>query len=275
MSQTAGPPRPTPTGALSGFLRGAGLLARGLGLYARSPRLLILGLIPVVITAIVFTALIIVLLIFLGDLAAAATWFADDWSDTGQTVVQVIAGIAILGLAVLLSIVTFTATALTLGEPLYERISDQVEQWCGGMTGEVEIGFWRGFRQSLADSARVVAITASLGIVLFAAGFLPAVGQTVVPVLGAAVGGWFLALELVGIPYNRRGLRLRDRRQGLRGHRPTALGFGMAVFLCFLIPGGAVLMMPAAVAGGTLLARQTLGLPSTPLTGSQLKATNP
>jgi CysZ protein len=40
-----------------------------------------------------------------------------------------------------------------------------------------------------------------------------------------------------------------------------ALGFGVAVFCCFLIPLGAVLIMPAAVAGGTLLARHSLGLP--------------
>jgi hypothetical protein len=40
-----------------------------------------------------------------------------------------------------------------------------------------------------------------------------------------------------------------------------ALGFGVAVFACFLIPLGAVLLMPAAVAGGTLLSRRVLGLP--------------
>jgi CysZ protein len=41
-----------------------------------------------------------------------------------------------------------------------------------------------------------------------------------------------------------------------------ALGFGVAVFCCFLIPLGAVFVMPAAVAGGTLLARRVLGQPT-------------
>jgi CysZ protein len=40
-----------------------------------------------------------------------------------------------------------------------------------------------------------------------------------------------------------------------------ALGFGIATFVCFLIPLGAVLVMPAAVAGATLLSRRVLGLP--------------
>ena len=44
-------------------------------------------------------------------------------------------------------------------------------------------------------------------------------------------------------------------------HRALGLGFGSAVFACFLIPLGAVLVMPAAIAGATLLARRSLGKP--------------
>jgi CysZ protein len=40
-----------------------------------------------------------------------------------------------------------------------------------------------------------------------------------------------------------------------------AIGFGAATFICFLIPLGAVLVMPAAVAGATLLARRLFNLP--------------
>ena len=125
----------------------------------------------------------------------------------------------------------------------------------------MDVPFWSSLRRSLADSLRLVALSALIGVPLFAAGFIPVVGQTVVPVVGALVGGWFLALELVGAPFYRRGMRLPDRRARLRADRPTALGFGVAVFLCFLIPLGAVLVMPAAVAGAALLARRSLGQP--------------
>jgi CysZ protein len=80
-------------------------------------------------------------------------------------------------------------------------------------------------------------------------------------VLGALVGGWLLAVELTGAPFQRRGQRLRDRRRVLKTQRPLTLGFGVAVFLCFLIPLGAIFMMPAAIAGATLLSRRTLGHP--------------
>ncbi len=249
-------------GPVSEFLRGIGLLGQGLRLYLQAPRVLLLGLIPVAITAALFVAAFVVLGVFLSDLAALVTWFADDWATDYRTLVRVTAAIAILGVALLLAVLTFTAVALAIGEPFYERISDLVERGCGDDVTDAETGFWRSFWSGVADSARVVALSMVIGLGLFLAGFVPVLGQTVVPVIGALVGGWFLAVELVGIPFSRRGLRVRDRWRALRVHRPRALGFGLAVFLCFLLPGGAVLMMPAAVAGGTLLARHSLGLPA-------------
>jgi CysZ protein len=108
---------------------------------------------------------------------------------------------------------------------------------------------------------RLILLSVLVGIPLFLLGFLPVVGQTVIPVLGGAVGGWLLAIELTGVPFQRRGQRLRHRRAVLARHRPLALGFGVAVFCCFLIPLGAILLMPAAIAGATLLSRQVLGHP--------------
>lgn len=255
-------------GFVGRYLSGARLLLRGLGMYARAPRLLLLGLVPVVIVAAVFVTALVVLLIFIDEIAGGVTWWAADWSEPPRTVVRLVAGVTIFGTAALLATITFTQVTLAVGDPVYERISRRVEDWCGGAPDEVEIGFWRSSRQSLADSAKLVGMTALTGIPLFFAGFIPVIGQTVVPVTGATVAGWLLALELVGAPFTLRGRRLVDRRRALRQHRSEALGFGTAVFLCFtLIPFGAVLLMPAAVAGGTLLARKALGLPYQPMPG--------
>ncbi|MET0480604.1 MAG: EI24 domain-containing protein, partial [Mycetocola sp.] len=65
--------------------------------------------------------------------------------------------------------------------------------------------------------------------------------------------------ELSTVTFERRGLRLDDRRRLLKSQRSTTLGFGVAVFLLFLVPLGALVTMPAAVAGATLLARRSLG----------------
>ncbi|MEJ3743295.1 EI24 domain-containing protein [Actinomycetes bacterium KLBMP 9797] len=244
------------------FFAGVGLFGRGLGMYVRSPRLVGLGLIPALISAIVYTAAFVALIYFVGDLAGAVTWFADGWSSGARETVRAFAGVAILGVAALIGVLTFTAVTLAIGDPFYEQISARVEQRFGGVPDEVEVSWWRSLRRSLGDSLRLIALSLLIGVPLFAAGFIPIVGQTVVPVLGALVAGWILALELVGVAFTRRGRRLPERRAALRANRATALGFGVSVFCCFLIPLGAVLLMPAAVIGGTLLARRSLNLPT-------------
>ncbi|MFJ6195907.1 EI24 domain-containing protein [Micromonospora sp. NPDC092111] len=247
------------TGAAGRFFSGAGLLLRGLGLYVRSPGLMLLGVLPALLSGVLFVAAFATLIYFVDDLAALVTPFADDWSTTPRGLLRVIAGLAFLGLGGLLTVVGFTAVTLVIGDPFYEKISERVEERLGGTPGAVEVPFWASLRRSVVDSLRLVGLSVLFGIPLFAAGFIPVVGQTVVPVIGATVGGWLLAVELVGAPFSRRGLRLPDRRARLKADRATTLGFGVAVFVCFLIPLGAVLIMPAAVAGAALLARRSLG----------------
>lgn len=243
------------------FFAGIGLLGRGLGMYSRSPRLVALGLIPAVITGVLYLAALITLLVYISDIAGWLTPFTRDWSTSQREIAEFVVAVSILGLAGLFGVLTYTALTLLVGDPFYEKISRTVEDRFGGVPDEIEVRWWRALGRSLADTARLVALSLLIGVPLFLVGLIPVVGQVVAPVTGALVGGWLLAVELVGVAFTRRGKRLADRRRVLRAHRPLALGFGVSVFLCFLVPLGAVLVMPAAVAGGTLLARRVLGLP--------------
>ena len=257
-ARTSNPPG---TRFVGQFVSGVGLLLRGLGMYARNPRLVLLGIVPALVTGLLFLAGFATLAYFVTDLAAVVTAFADDWTGGARSVVRVSAAVALLGAGGLVGVLTFTAVTLVIGDPFYEKISERVEERYGGVPNAVEVPWARSLRRSLADSIRLVAFSLLLGIPLFLAGFLPVLGQTVVPVVGASVGGWLLALELAGAPFYRRGLGLAARRRALRDVRPVALGFGVAVFVVFLVPLGAVLVTPAAVAGATLLARRSLGEP--------------
>ncbi len=243
------------------FFDGAALLGRGLTLILRSPRLLLLGLLPALIAGILYSAALFVLIDFLPAASAHVTWFADDWGAGGRDLIRLLAGIAVLGVAVLLGVLSFTAVTLLIGDPFYEQISELVEHRYGGVPDQVEVSLFSSLGRSLVDSIRLIGVSILVGIPLFALGFIPVVGQTVVPVLGALVGGWLLAVELTGVAFQRRGQRLRDRRAVLRANRPLTLGFGVAVFCAFLIPLGAILLMPAAIAGATLLSRKVLGHP--------------
>ena len=85
-------------------------------------------------------------------------------------------------------------------------------------------------------------------VLLLLAGFLPVVGQTVVAVLLTLVTAWFLALELVAVPFSRRGWDLKQRRELLRTRRVLALGLGTPATQLCMIPLAAIIVMPAAFA---------------------------
>ncbi|MFG2037649.1 EI24 domain-containing protein [Dactylosporangium sp. NPDC048998] len=244
----------------SEFLTGLRLLGRGFARYGRSPKLLLLGAIPAVITCALFVVGWAFLIIYIDEVAAAATWFAHDWSDGWRRLVEFGAGAGILVVAALISVLTFTAITLLIGDPFYEVISEKIEDGLGGTPGAVNLPWYRTLWPNLVDSIRLIALGIAVAIPMFLLGFVPIVGQTVVPVLNAIVGGWLIAVELTGIPFNRRGLRLRDRRKILRAHRSLALGFGIPVFLVLLVPVAAIIVVPAAVSGATLLTRRVLGL---------------
>lgn len=240
------------------FFDGTAYLGRGLKMWGSDPRLMLFGALPALIVAAVYLAALIVLFVNAPALAEWATPFADEWPEGWRTAVRIAATIAFVGLGSLLVVYTYTAITLAVGDPFYEKIWRNVENRLGGIQNEIEVPFWPSVRRGILDAVRILVATAAIGLGLFALGFIPIVGQTLVPVAGAAVAGWFLALELTGKAFDARGRSLKDRRRALAAIRPTALGFGVASYLVFLIPFGAVFVMPAAVAGATLLSREAL-----------------
>jgi CysZ protein len=238
------------------FFAGVGYFARGLGWVARRPGQWLFGLIPALIVLVVYAIGLIFLGVYLSDLVRAASPFADHWSTGMRDATRVLMGILMYGAVVMISIVTFTGVTLVVGEPFYESISTRVEESEGGLPPEADVSLWRQLIRGLGDAIVVGLITLLLAVLLFVLGFLPVVGQTVIPVVAGLVSGYFLTLELTAIALERRGLRRRDRFALLRRNRALSVGFGASVFVVFLIPLGAVLAMPGAVAGGTLMARE-------------------
>lgn len=243
---------PTPVAA---FLRGAGDLLRGFGYWRRLPRAMALGLIPAAIVGVVLLGAIIGLIAALPGLIDAWTGFADGWAEWAATVFRFAVGAALLGGAIVLAVVSFTALTLVVGDPFYERIWRAVEAELGGAAAESDYGFWR----SIGDAVSLVARGLLAAIIAGLLGLIPVVGGVLGAVTGACLTGWLLADELTSRALTARGQDAATRRR-LRGtQRARVLGFGVATQLCFLVPLGAVIAMPAAVAGSTVLARELVG----------------
>jgi CysZ protein len=241
---------------------GAGLLARGLRLIARRPRLFLLGAIPPAITSVIFTGLLIALITQLDPAVEWLTPFADGWARGAATTIRVLVGGALVAGAVLVMVISFTTLPLALGSPPYDKLSESVEREFGDVP-ELDESVARGILRALRQAVGLIAVAALGALLLFATGFVPVIGQTVVPVISAIFGGWMLGIELVGSPFERRGwLRLADRRAAMRTRRLRVLGFAVPTFLLLAIPFVGVVVFPIATAGGTILARQLLGEPT-------------
>ncbi|MFG2085781.1 MULTISPECIES: EI24 domain-containing protein [unclassified Spirillospora] len=257
MSQPHVPPAPKPSG-FKDLFNGVGYLLRGIGWAARHPAQWLFGLIPALIVLAVYGAALSFLAFQIDDLAGWVTGFADDWSDAPRTSARVVAGIAIYGASLFLALITFTAVTLLVGDPFYEAIAVRVEESQGGAPPEPDVPLMVQIGRAVKDTLLLGAVALAFAVVFFACGFLPVVGQTVVPVTAALVSGYFLAGELMSIALERRGILRKERFRRMRANRPLVVGFGAATVVVFLIPLGAVLAMPGAVAGGTLLARERL-----------------
>lgn len=220
------------------------------------------GMIPALITFAGYAAALVALAVWADDLAAWATPFADHWVSPWAGLFRGLLTAVLFGGGLLLAVLSFTAVTLLVGQPFYEAVAERVDRAEGGLPERPERSLWRELWISARDSVRVLLRVAAFGVVLFAAGFLPVVGQTVVPAIGFCVSGFFLTLELAGVALQRRGVPLRDRLRLLRGRLLLVLGFGVPLVLAFLLPLVAVVLMPGAVAGATLLAQELAPAPA-------------
>lgn len=255
------PPTGRPRG---GPVAGGSDVLRGIGLFLRTPGIRLLGIVPVLLAALVVLALLGLVVVYLDELADALTPFADRWDEDTRTLVRVGAGLALLLGSTAVLVVSFTVIAQIIGQPFYERISDRIEHQLGAPPAGTDAPWWRTFPRASLESALLLAMTLACTAPLFVLGLFPVFGQTVVPVLQALVAGFFLAVELLAIPLERRGLHLAGRLRFVWRHRAQTLGFGITAFLLFLVPLLNVLAMPGAVVGATLLVRRLSGDPAGP-----------
>ncbi|GAA2680790.1 EI24 domain-containing protein [Streptomyces aculeolatus] len=241
------------------FTTGFGYVGKGLRWVAGHGRSWALGLVPALIALVLYAAALAALAYWADDVAVWATPFADDWDSPWPGLLRgLFMALLLLG-GIGLALLTFTAVALLIGDPFYEALSGRVEEDAGHCPPSPDEPLLPGLWRSLKESVHVLSRALMFTVPLFFLGFVPFFGQTVVPALGFAVAGFFLTVELTSFALQRRGIDVRGRLALLRRRKMLALGFGVPIVLLFLVPLAAVVVMPGAVVGATLLARHLVG----------------
>lgn len=244
------------------LLHGVAICFSGFRMWSARPGVMLLGAIPPLVVGICLVAAVVAFAFAAPGIAAWLTPFADGWAEPWPGIVRTAAGIALVAGFCVLGVLMFASLTLLIGQPFYERIWRATEQRLGGVPGEVELPLGRAIRRALGDAVKLGGIALLAAVIVFVLGLIPVVGGVLGVVAGAMLGGRALATELTGAPADARGLSLAERRALLQTRADVALGFGIAVYLLFLVPGGAVLGTPAATVGGTLLLRELRGEPT-------------
>ncbi|MCF3965067.1 EI24 domain-containing protein, partial [Streptomyces fuscigenes] len=215
------------------------------------------GLLPGLVTLVVYAGALIALAYGADDAVSWATPFADGWASPWQGLFRGGMTVLLFALGLFLAVVTFTAVTLLVGQPFYEALSEAVEraESPDGTVPASGLSWGRGILVSVKNSLYVLVRVAIWGVVLFALGFVPVLGQSVVPAVGFCVSGFYLTQELTAVAMERRRVGAREQLAWLKGRRTMALGFGVPLTLAFLVPVVPILLMPGAVAGATLMAR--------------------
>lgn len=239
---------------VSEFFAGMGTLLRGFGLWRTRSGLMALGLLPAAIAFALLAGALIPLAFSLGGITEWITPFADGWVAGWRTALRTAIGAVIFVVALMLAGIVFSALALVIGDPFYEKIWRAVENDLGSPPAEGGGRFWT----SVGEALRLVLLGILFALLTLLIGLIPVVGGALAAVTGVVLTGRLLARELTGRAFDARDFDQRTRAVLFSGSRARVLGFGVATQLCFLIPLGAVLTMPAAVGGSTMLARDMM-----------------
>ncbi|MCS6797910.1 MAG: EI24 domain-containing protein [Myxococcota bacterium] len=242
-----------------GFWRGARYpLAGARFVYLRHPGLVRIWIWPIVLTAALF---------------ATGAWLAwtrgDDivqwlwtepagegfWAGAARLLhgaLTVLARLLLLLVALLVSVLL----APVLAAPFNDLLSEHVERLLRGRPGPPTT--WRSVLRGLGRTVLLelvkVMLYLAIMIPLFVLSLLvPVLGQIVYSVFAFLFTAIYWAIDYVDWPASRADRGVRARFALVRRHFVTMLGFGTGVWLLLLVPLLNLLLMPAAVAGGTML----------------------
>ena len=157
---------------------------------------------------------------------------------------------------VLVLFYSFTLVANLLGAPFNAFLSANVETRLTGRKPESGRTLWQEIVVSVRDELRrllyILWRSILVGILALLLLFIPLVNAAV-PFLWFFFTAWMLAAQYSDYPLANRGVDFGGQKELLRAQKARLLGFGSAATLCTLVPVLNFVVMPAAVAGATLL----------------------
>lgn len=173
------------------------------------------------------------------------------WLDWLSAIILVLAVIMLL----LVFYFIFTTLAGFIAAPFNGLLAEKVEQM---LTGEERSSgsawdFISDMPRMFKREWQKLAYSLPKLLLLFLLGFIPALGQTLIPLLMFLFTAWLLAIQYCDYPFDNHKVSFSQMRTQLAGKKVLNLTFGSLIALCTFVPLVNFLIIPVAVCGATAM----------------------
>ncbi len=237
---------------INDFSVGISYLFRGFRLIVK-PGLKRYFIIPLLINLSVFALLTWIGMHYYGDLL---NWLLPAGEEWWAVAARVVLWIVFAASAMLIMFFTFTIIANFIGSPFNSLLSEKVQEM---LTGSKAIdqkggisGFFSEIPSSLLNELRKIMYYVIYSALILVLAFVP-VGNIIFPFIWLVFSSWMLFLVYLSYPMENRGMKFRQVRKEAGKKLLLGLGFGLAVMCSTMLPLINFIIMPAAVAGATIM----------------------
>lgn len=231
-------------------LSGPQYLREGLKLVL-SPGLRLFVLLPLTVNVLLFVGLIWLAMRQFGLWVEAFMPSLPDW----LTFLEYLLWPLFVALVVLMVFFTFTLLANVIAAPFNGFLAEKVEVVARGEDTAPPFSWAELLAmlpRTLVREARKLAYFAPRALALLVLSFIPVLNLVAAP-LWLLFGVWMMAVQYIDYPADNNRVSWAEMLTWLRRRRWQSLSFGAVTYAALLVPGLNLLIMPAAVAGATLL----------------------
>ncbi|TYG35389.1 sulfate transporter CysZ [Lonepinella koalarum] len=163
----------------------------------------------------------------------------------------------IMSLVMIVIVFYFSFTMLSgfIAAPFNGLLAEKVEKMLTGesLTDMTIMDFIKDIPRMLAREWQKLVYSLPIYIILFLLGFIPMLGQSVIPVLAYAFTAWMMAIQYCDYPFDNHKISFHTMRVKLKDNRWQSITFGGLISLCMLVPVVNLVVIPVAVCGATAM----------------------
>lgn len=150
---------------------------------------------------------------------------------------------------------SFTTLSGFIAAPFNGLLAEKVEQMLTGqvLTEMSTLDFIKDIPRMLGREWQKLCYSLPKLIGLFLLGFIPMIGQTVVPILTFLFTAWLMAIQYCDYPFDNHKIPFHIMRNELGEKRTMNLTFGSLITFCTFVPLMNLVIIPVAVCGATAM----------------------